>query len=109
MNGLEAIADQGYKTAKGVVQDLISQKPLNEMLNDRTEEAIMGLAKKAVNKAKRKMTGQSGKGINKRRTRRTALIGGRKRRKTKQIGGRKTKTRRRRRTTKKKRVLDIFQ
>lgn len=113
LNGLEALADQTYKTGKNVVHDLIGRKPLNDVLRDRGEEAVLQLTEKGLNKIKRKMTkSQSGKGINKRRKRRkpiSSTIGGRKRRsKTKQIGGRRTK-RKKRRAKKPKRTLDIFQ
>lgn len=115
LEGLEALSDQTYKTGKGVVHDLIGRKPLDDILKDRGEEAVLQLTERGLNKIKTKMTkSQFGKGINKRNKRRktnSSSIGGRRKRsKVKQVGGQR-KRRRRRNTTqtrKTKRTLDIF-
>lgn len=120
-NGLQAIGSEGYKTGKGVFNDIIANKPLNQIIKDRSEEAMLGLTERGLNKIKQKMNArQSGNGIyrpRKRRTKPNSTVGSRRKRttQTKQIGGRRSKSRRRRtkksrKTTKRaKRTLDIFQ
>lgn len=111
MDGLEALSDQTYKMGKNMVHDLIGRRPLDDVLKDRGQEAILELTERGLNKIKQKMgKSQSGNGINKRgkrRKRNSSAVGGRRRRTTvKQIGGRrrrKTKNRKKR-----KRTLDIF-
>lgn len=121
LNGLQAIGSEGYKTGKGVFNDIIANKPLDQIIRDRSQEAMLGLTERGLNKIKQKMASrQSGNGIyrpRKRRVKRNSSVGGRRKRtqQTKQVGGRRGKSRSRRtkksrKTTKRvKRTLDIFQ
>lgn len=118
VNGLKALGSQSYKTGQGVFRDIIDDKPLEQIIQDRSEEAIRGLAERGINKIKQKMSAkQDGRGIYKRTKRRkkhNTSIGARRKR-TKQIGGRRRKQKRRapsthtKRKKRPKRTLDIFQ
>lgn len=117
-NGLQALGAEGYKTGKGVFNDIIADKPLDQIIKNRGEEAVLGLAERGINKLKRKMQSkQSGNGIYKRkraRKKNNSSVGGRRKRAvTKQIGGRRKRrgARKKRKTKAKrtKRTLDIFQ
>lgn len=113
VSGLHALGDQSYKTGKGVFRDIINNKPLEEIIKDRGEEALRNLSERGINKFKEKMAAkQSGRGLykrNKRRPKRNSSIGTRRKR-TKQIGGRRSSKKRRSAKSKKrtKRTLDIF-
>lgn len=114
--GWNALKDQGYKTGRNVIHDLIGRKPLDQILKDQGKQAVLDLTEKGLHKIQETMK-QTGKGIKrkaKRRSRHTSAVGGRIRKltKKKQVGGRrpKTKSRRRAKTRKtKQRTLDIFQ
>lgn len=106
--GIQSMAELGYKTTKGLMEDLIDNKSWSDSVRKRGKEAVLNLTESGLNTLKRKMgkqAGQGGRGINKRVRRRKTSVGGRRRTKTKQIGGRRRRKAKRRT---KKRVLDIF-
>lgn len=108
LQGLNSLSEQSLKTSKNIVQDLKDNKPLSEIVRNRSKEAVLDLTEQGIDGLRKKMgKRQSGSGINRRSKSRRRTIGGRRPRKSKQIGGRRTKRKTKRRS-KKKRVLDIF-
>lgn len=117
-SGLTAVKDQSLKSGAAILQDL-GRKPINQILKEQVNTAVQELAQKGIDKLKRM---QAGKGARRRRKRGIKRLAENnlkqfaiKAKRIKQSGGRKKKIiskkdsrRTRKRSNKRKRVLDIF-
>lgn len=54
INGLQALTDTGLKTGKGVYSDIINNKPLEQIAQERGKEALLDLTEKGINKIMKK-------------------------------------------------------